>query len=245
MPATKYSCEYHVRSYECDRNNNLRILTLMNILQDIADNHAKAMGLGIEYVMSRGLAWVGSNYVLNIERLPKMHETIRIETWPAEERKLGVVRDFEVFGEDGKSIIRASSLWILIDYRKKRPVSLRDNISDYAILPERVIKTDFPKLPEVERVDEETKFRVRFDDIDMNRHVNNAVYFLWACEAVDPEFRLEHDPKHIEISFKKEGHMGEKIRVSTQCEGLHTFHSIRTYDGEDDRELARVYIEWA
>ncbi len=245
MEVTKFISEYNIRSYECDRNNNLRILTLMNIFQDMADNHAKEMGLGIDYVLSKGFAWVGTNYVLDIERLPKMHEHIRIETWPSEEKRLGAIREFEVFGENNKSIIQASSQWVLIDFKKKRPIGLRENLPEYAVLPQKVLETDFPKLPEVERVDEEAKFRVRFDDIDMNRHVNNAVYVLWASESVPPEFRLEHDPKHIEICFKKEGHMGEKIKVSTQCEGLHTFHSIRTYDSDDARELARAYIEWA
>ena len=244
MKLTKYANEYNIRSYECDRNNNLRILTLMNIFQDMADNHAKQMGLGLEYVLSKGFAWVGTNYALDIERLPQMHENIRIETWPSEEKRVGAIRDFEVFSEGGKSIIRASSQWVLIDFKKKRPIGLRENLPEYAVLPERALTTEFPKLPEVERVDEETKFRVRFDDIDINKHVNNAVYMLWASEAVNPEFRLEYNPKHIEISFKKEGHMGEKIKVITQCEGLHTFHSIRTYDSDDERELARAYIEW-
>lgn len=245
MQITKFVQTYDIRSYECDRNNNLRILTLMNIFQDMADNHARAMGLGMEYVLSRGLAWVGSNYVFEICRLPKMHENIRIETWPAEEKRLGAVRDFEVFGEDGKSIIRASSQWILIDFNKKRPVGLRENLPQYSVLPEHCLKTDFPKLPEVERADEEARFRVRFDDIDLNKHVNNAVYALWACEAVAAEFRLEHAPKHLEIAFKKEGLMGEKVMVHTQVDGLRTLHSICTYGGENDRELARVCIEWA
>ena len=240
----KFANNYDIRTYECDRNNNLRILTLLNIFQDMADNHAKEMGLGIEYVLSKGLAWVGSNYVLNISRLPKVHEKIKIETWPSEEKRIGAIRDFEVFGENGQSIIQATSQWILIDYRKKRPVSLKENLPEYEVLPVHALQTDFPKIPEIERVDEEAKFRVRFDDIDMNRHVNNAVYLLWACESVESEFRLTHNPKHIEVSFKKEGYMGEKIKVFTQIEGLHTFHSICTYDGKDDRELARAYIEW-
>lgn len=244
MEVTKYVNEYNIRSYECDRNNNLRILTLMNIFQDMADNHAKQMGLGIEYVLSKGMAWVGTNYVLDIDRLPQMHENIRIETWPALEKRLGAVRDFEVFAENGTSIMRASSQWVLIDFKKKRPIGLRENLPEYAVRPERALETEFPKLPEIERADEEYKFRVRFDDIDINKHVNNAVYVLWASEAVNPEFRLEHNPKHIEITFKKEGHMGEKIKVTTQYEGLHTFHSIRTYDSDDERELARAYIEW-
>ena len=125
-----------------------------------------------------------------------------------------------------------------------RPVSLKENLPEYQIIPERVIDTDFPKIRETERTDVETKFRVRFDDIDLNRHVNNAVYVLWACEAVDPEFRLTHNPKHIEMSFKKEGRIGEKIKVITECDGLNSICSIQTYGGGDDRELARAKIEW-
>ena len=35
--ATKYTKEYNIRTYECDKNGYLRIVTLFNILQDIAD----------------------------------------------------------------------------------------------------------------------------------------------------------------------------------------------------------------
>ena len=78
----------------------------------------------------------------------------------------------------------------------------------------------------------------------MNKHINNAVYILWATEAVEPEFRLAHDPKKIDINFRKEGYMGEKIRVTTQMAGNKSLHSIRTYDSDNERELARAVIEW-
>ena len=244
MTLEKYTRDYLVRSYETDRNNNLRIVTLLNIFQDMADKSAYEMGLGLDYVYSKGLGWVGSNYEMIIDRLPKMHERIHITSWPAAEKKVAAIREFEVFGEDGKSIIRASSQWVLLNIEKMRPVSLKENLPEYRIVPERVIDTDFPKIRETERTDVETKFRVRFDDIDLNRHVNNAVYVLWACEAVDPEFRLTHNPKHIEMSFKKEGRIGEKIKVITECDGLNSICSIQTYGGGDDRELARAKIEW-
>ena len=128
---------------------------------------------------------------------------------------------------------------------KKRPISLRDNLPEYQIIDDRAIETEFEgKIKEVERIDEQTKFRVRFDDIDLNKHVNNGVYALWASEAVNPDFRLSHNPSKIEINYKKEGHIGEKITVLTECDGLVTTHSIQTYDG-DNRELARARIEWA
>ena len=240
MAIMKYKKQYNVRSYECDRNNNLRILTLMNILQDIADDNAASLGFGLDFCIQNGMTWVGSNYILEIERLPKIHENIVIETWPSAKNKLSAYRDFEIFGEDGTSIIRATSQWILINIEKKRPVSVLDNLPIQDVVNERAVNTDFPKMESIERIDNRFKFRVRFDDIDLN----NAVYILWATEAVEPDFRLNHNPAKISINFRKEGYMGEKIAVLTQMDGNISTHSIKTYDSDNERELARATIEW-
>ncbi len=244
MQATRYSNTYSVRSYECDRNNNLRILTLMNIFQDMADIDAAQRGFGLQFCIDNGMTWVGSNYVLEVERLPKMHENITFQTWPSAKNKLSAYRDFEVFGEDGISIIRASSQWLLINLEKRRPISVIDNMPPTPTVEGRAIDTDFPKLPEAEYADNQYKFRVRFDDIDLNKHINNAVYVLWATEAVEADFRLAHNPAKIEINFRKEGYMGEKVMVVTQMDNNKSIHSIRTYDTENERELARAVIEW-
>ena len=243
MKMEKYTKLYTVRSYECDCNNNLRILTLMNILQDIADENAALFGFGLDFCINSGLTWVGTNYMLEIDRLPKMHENIKIVTWPSARNKLSAYRDFEVFGEDDKSIIRATSAWALISVERRRPVSVIDNMPVAEIVETRAIDTDFPKIPEVEEFEEQYKFRVRFDDIDINKHINNAVYILWACEAVESQFRLNHNPAKISINFKKEGFIGEKIMVITEQNDKNSLHSIRTY-GDNERELARVAIEW-
>lgn len=244
MTIEKYHKQYAIRSYECDRNNNLRILTLMNIFQDMADEDAARQGFGLEFCISNGMTWVGANYVIEIERLPKIHELVTIETWPSAKNKLSAYRDFEVFGEDGKPIIKASSQWLLLNLAKKRPVSVIDNMPSHQLLEERAITTDFPKLDECKHIDSSYKFRVRFDDIDLNKHINNAVYILWATEAVEPDFRLTHNPIKISINFRKEGYMGEKIKVLTEMSDNVSIHSICTYDSENERELARAVIEW-
>lgn len=240
---TKYEKEYIIRSYECNINNELRIVTLLNIFQDIADEHASKMKLGLEYCLSRGLAWVGSNYHIKINRLPKIHEQIKIITWPSEEKKLGAIRDFHVRNLDGEDLIRASSQWILINFEKKRPVALRDNLPEYSALNERALLTDFPRLPDLERIDNSREFTVRFDDIDLNQHVNNAVYPLWATESVPPELRLNHSPEELEICFKKEAHYGEQIEAQSQMtEDMTSLHSILAKG--DGRELAKIRIKW-
>lgn len=244
MEITKFSRDYTIRSYECDRNNQLRIVTLMNIFQDMAYAQVTQMGFGLRFCLKNKVTWVGTNYAIEIDRLPKMDENIRIDTWPSGEKKLSMTRDFEVFGGDGKSIIRASSQWVMVDFIKHRPVVLKERLPEYDLVENRALQTDFPKIRDLERVDYQAKFRVRYDDIDLNRHVNNGVYVLWACEAVDSGFRIKHTPRYIEIAYKKEGYLGEKIMVNTEYDGLTALLSINTYDGNNDRELARATVVW-
>ncbi len=239
----KYSKKYLIRTYECDKNSKLRLVTLMNIFQDIADEQAAILGLGLDFCLQHGMAWVGSNYHLQIFRMPKLHEEIILTTWPAVEKKLGAIRDFSVSDSQGNEIIRASSQWILIDVTKKRPISLRDNLPQYKVVNDRVMNEDFnSRLSDVARDDYRMSFNVRFDDIDINNHVNNAVYPLWASEAVSSDFRQNKEISEIEIAFKKEGLYGETVEVITQINGNETLHRISAQT--DGRELSRVRILW-
>jgi len=243
MAVSKYQKEYFIRSYECDKHGNLRLLTLMNILQDAADSHADALGLGYEYCVSRQLAWVAANYHVKIFRAPKIHEPVVITTWPSEERKLSVVRDYEMADKDGNILVQASTQWVLINIENKRPQAIRANLPEYQVVSEKADNFEFTKLILPETFDLYKEIAVRFDDIDVNNHVNNAVYPLWASEAVSPEFRDNHAVSELEIAFKKEAFLGEKVKVATAMDNLNSFHEIISL--ADERELARVSVVWA
>ena len=238
----RYTKIYNLRTYECDKNGYLRIVSLFNLLQDMADSHATDLGLGMEFCLSKGLAWVGVNYHVKINRMPKIHENIRIVTWPSEERKLGAIRDFAVYDETDALIMVASSQWILIDFIRKRPVALKEKLPQYKVINEHSLISAFEKLPDVEKTDTDKTFSVRFDDIDINMHVNNSLYPLWAIETLEYSFRDSYLPEEIEIMFKKEGRLGEHVNVKSQINGIQTLHSIKSTD--DDRELSRIRIKW-
>lgn len=155
---------------------------------------------------------------------------------------MGAYRDFLVYDENGNKIIQASSQWILINFAKKRPVALRDNLPEYQVIPERAIETEFPKIEDISSVESKTEFKIRFDDIDINNHVNNAIYLLWASEAVNGEFRNQHQPREIEIAFKKEALFGESIYIESQNDGENSIHEIKSTN--DNRELARLKFRW-
>ena len=73
-------------------------------------------------------------------------------------------------------------------------------------------------------------------------HINNALYPLWATEALDHAYRNDHLPCEIEVSFKKEGHLDEDVIISSQIDELKTLHSIKS--SVDNRELSRIRINW-
>ncbi len=242
--ATKYQKKYDVKSYEVDCHGFLRLLSLMDILQDVAVENADALGLGLETCAEHNLSWVGSNYLIQIERMPKLHDKLHIETWPAETKFCSAIRDFIVKDESGHAVIKASSQWILIDIEQRRPMMLKKYFPDYEAVGERILDTNFPKMAEVTgaEVTFKTSFKVRFDDIDVNGHVNNTIYPLWASESVDEAYRMVHLPAEIELCFKKEVLYGQTVEVWTQQIENISRHSI--YDQKTHTELAQCRIKW-
>ena len=243
MAIRKQVHTYVVKSFECDRKDTLRLLTLLNLFQDIADDSANEIGIGYDYLRTVGKAWVLIAMNVEIDRMPHLQEEITVVSWPSDELPLYTEREFEVWSASGERIIRACSQWIIIDFASRRPVPVRRHLPEYEPVREKVIADNrFRKLPEVEREDYTERFLVRYDDIDRNDHVNNAIYSLWASESLIPEYRMGHEPARLDINFKKEGLFGEKILVRTQMDGDSSLHSIQAV--EDGRELARVRFEW-
>ena len=243
MEVDKLTKNHVVKSYECDRESTLRIPTLMNMFQDIAYDHANKIGVGFDFCQSHGMTWVSVGFHIIIDRMPRTGETIKVVSWPSETKSVVAIREFLVVDNNNSPIIKASSQWAVLDLERKRPVLLRDRLISYPVIPERALDAKFAKLPLLDRIDITSKFIVRYDDIDVNNHVNNSIYPLWASENVDRDFRLSHIPTQIEISFIKEGHFKDNIRVSGKIEGTTSYHSIQT----DNRsgELARVKIIWS
>lgn len=241
MVVEKFSKEYTIHSYECDKRENMRLLTLMNILQDMADSHAAQMNLGYDFCLKNGLAWVAADYHLKIHRWPRLHETVLLQTWPSIEKKAGAIRDYLVFDKNGIPLVQASTQWVLIDFVAKRPVALRKHLPEYNVVPERSDDYEFIRLPEVEDVALSRCFKVRFDDIDMNNHVNNSLYPLWAAESVPVDWLENKCIAEIAVSFKKPAVYGDEIQVKTALKDNVSEHNL--YGA--DNELARVVIHWA
>ena len=238
----KFFKNYEIKSFECDQTGFLRLRTLFNFFQDLADTHANKMGLGYHFCKERGIGWIGGAYHIRIHKMPKWEDQIQIWTWPSASTAVTGIREFQMCSQDNFVLIDASSQWVLIDTQKFRPISVIKHVGAYDLIPERFIETQFEKLPILERIDYETDEIIRYDDIDINGHVNNAVYPTWALDALPPIFLKKNNLLELKIQFKKPALLSNSVHVQTQIESEHTFHVITNKDGSS--EFARLEINW-
>ncbi|MGB4470493.1 MAG: acyl-ACP thioesterase, partial [Tepidanaerobacteraceae bacterium] len=95
-------------------------------------------------------------------------------------------------------------------------------------------------------IDVEKEFRVRYSDIDTNRHVNNVKYAAWAIESVPLEIVLNCTLTNLKVTYKKETTYGKNIKTLTQIirqgENTTCLHSIVD---ENKNELCLLESKWA
>ncbi len=229
-----------LQAYQCDRFGNMRPLILMNELQGMGDKHAEKLGVGYEYCEAHGIAWVVTHYLVDIIEMPTERSAFQIITWPSVSDNLRATRDFEIRGSDGRLMVRATSQWILIDLNTRRPVRLSEHLPPFENLTERAWDRTFDKFPEFDATKTHV-MKCRFDDIDVNQHINNAVYAVWATESVGYQYRSQHQLKRIELNFKKEIKPDTpEVQIDVAIDGLSSYHRIRT----GDTEHAIVVCTW-
>lgn len=234
--------EYKIKSYEVTLNNEIKPFALLHYFEDIAYLNAESYGFGHSATIEKNLYWFVVKYHLKFDSLPKAWEKIKIKTWPRKNGGIQCLRDFEIYSEDCSKIGAASSAWVLVDIDTKRPVN-PFKVLDFPQLGEqKAFETNFPKIQCVEQVDFEKVFDIRFDDLDINRHVNNANYIAWAGETLPYDFRVSHCLSEIEIQYKKECSYGTKVISQVQCCGDSTVHVLK--DNETKEELCHIRLGW-
>lgn len=234
--------EHDIKWYEVDFLRILKPCALLNHLQDVATKSADRFGIGMSFLEPRNYAWFLIKYHLEFNDYPENCEKIVLKTESRGYLKLFAIRDFEIWSQDEQTLLgRASSQWAMINLTDKNFVKL----SDIEKLPKFESREDdlvFSRINSLEHYDEELEFRVRYDDIDVNKHVNNANYLTWAFEALPLEFRKNHKPKTIDLVYKKEISYGNNVISKVKIENNKTSHLLE--NKETSETLCIVEVQW-
>lgn len=238
----KYTKVYQVKSYECDANGVLRLRTLFNYFQDMADEHADKMGLGYHFCIERNIGWIGGAYHVQINRLPKWEEEVTLYTWPSDATPVTGIRDFQMIDKNGTILVNATSQWVLVDLVRMRPLPITKHIGTYELVKERAIVSSFPAIVPPETDSNEIIVPVRTDDIDINNHVNNAVYPSVCLDGVPEGIKNQKSISEIQVSFKRPAVLSDKILIKSALETNISTHQL--FDESGLKEFARVVLKW-
>jgi acyl-ACP thioesterase len=235
--------KFTVRSYEMDLQGVASVPAICNYLQEVAGNHATELGVAVDHLFKKNMTWVLSRLHMKVFRYPFWREEIKIETWPSGRQHKFATRDFLIFDQKHKILVKATSSWMIIDLKTQKPIVM-PAFMDEIRLPDRqrAIEDSFMKMNLPKNPNSERKFDVRLSDLDINQHVNNVKYIEWALESVPFEIWKAKVLSDLEISFRSETKYGESIIIQSERTDDVFIHNV--ISEKDQRALALLKTTW-
>ena len=148
-------------------------------------------------------------------------------------------RYYQLTGADGKVLVRASALWVLMDRRERRFVfpeawGIRiDAVTTGSELP-------LPTPPKLGDPTGEGSFTVPYSYVDLNGHMNNTRYFDLAEDLMPPDLRL-CPLREAAVEYGGEARLGTSIHLTHRQET-----SSFSLSGEaEGKRLFRLRLDYA
>lgn len=210
-----YKLESKIRYSESNSDSRLTYHALLNYLQDSSTLHSEELGESGAQLFEQNLAWILSFWQVCIEEMPKESQDITVSTWPYETKGLFGLRNFCIENDKGEKIVKANSIWVLIDTRTGRPIRITDEVSShYPSEPKLEMDYCDRKIAVPKEYIEKEPIIVPKYFIDTNNHMNNAKYVMVAEEYLPEDFQV----KEIRVEYKTAAVLGDVIvpRVAVQ-----------------------------
>ena len=203
-----YQFESRVRFSETDKDRNLTLESIVDYFQDCSTFQSEDLGIGFSYLLPQNLTWVLSYWHIVVEEYPKLGDEIAICTLPYDFRGFMGKRNFYMENKEGKRIVKADSLWTLLDMKKMVPVRVSEEILKSYPNEEKIEMEYLSRKIAIEG--EETvgeMLVIQKHHLDCNDHVNNGQYIKMASVYLPQNFQI----MQMRAVYKNQAHLGDII----------------------------------
>ena len=206
---------YRIKSYEVDIHRRLRISAMLDFFQESAWRHATDLKVGVEQLGSQGCFWVLSRLSLQVDEYPVWNDEITVHTWPKGIDKLMALRDFLILNRAGEVCVRASTAWIIVDSKRRRPVRIEPFFSHITLLLDReALPGTAKKVPPLSEGDAMSQYTAGYSVLDINRHVNNARYADWITDSFSLDKFEKTAIRDFSINYLAEVGPGQAVDIT-------------------------------
>lgn len=231
-----------VSDYDCDCSNHLKISAVMKYMQQTSSQQLAHMGFSVEKLMQEKMVFLLSKISIQIHRMPVCNEEIVVGTAPTQPRGARFVREFVVESPKGERLVSALSLWILVhpDTRK----ILRPSFFPYDMQFQPPALQEIMEDVSLEKQSTSssvcTQISVQYSHIDINQHVNNAVYADFVCDTLPYQKVISRGIRTLILSFQKEAKQNDLLTLCRQQQGDGVYHITGQHSGKACFEAAVI-----
>ena len=189
---------------DIDKNGVLKASSLLHAYQDIASDHADALGVGYDELIKKDWIWVLSKVKYEIYGSIEPDAEYRLSTYPRPKKGAAFPRDFYLNSKDGSTVAAGTSMWCVMNFATRKlersGVDFDGECIGYAPFDEGIekIRSRQPVQAGIHKVTEA--------DLDVNRHVNNSRYADMAGDVLGTG-----GFSGLVMNFLKEAVLGDEI----------------------------------
>lgn len=203
--------------------------------QQIAMEHCDQLGYTVPELLRIHRVFLLCKLQLTVNRAPVEGERIRLTTTANVPKRIIYKRVCAFDALDGERLATVDSRWALVDTTTRRIT--RDAPPAFLELLAPAEDVSDIRARRANCDEEAQSVRVTYSMTDTNRHVNNAFYADWVCDALEPLLIRGAQVRDMKLFYHHEAVPGDTVRIrSAVQDGVYCFSgdvdSGRCFDAE-------------
>ena len=210
------SAEYtfQVQHMDVGFRESIRFAKLGAYLLHTAGLNANENGFGIDVLHAEQRAWVLSRFAVEMTQYPKSGDFFSVETWIQDFGRIFTTRNFCVRDASRNAIGGGSSIWCMIDMESRKAVDLRSKQEYEGFATGIPSPIDKPIKVIVPQAEPTSRHRIKYSDIDFNRHTNSMKYLEWMLDLFPMSVYQNQQVKRMDINYVNEAVFGDTVDIS-------------------------------
>lgn len=196
--------QFSIMMHDVGPDKKARVKSIFNYMQANVDEHSRRQGTSLGDIESLNLSWVYARFYAVIRQYPVLHQKIICSTWRSRLEQYLAYRDFTICDENKNVLVAATASLALINRDTRKPAEINVPSSKlFETHAERSVEYTFGKITDIENYPVTYRTAARYEDIDVNNHMNNAAYAQMFYESFAGHVD-KTELASIDISFRGE-----------------------------------------
>ncbi len=216
-PKGTHTATFVVPCYDCDCNNRMRLSGFLKHTQQANTEQTDSLGMAYETLYAKGMVFVLAKVYIQVAQMPLPGQVMTVQTCPLQPVGAQFLRELVFASEEGP-LAHMYATYLLINAHSRK--ILRPSAFPYSMEMGTFTESmQLFKMAVPESLAELPDRKIYYSDIDLNGHVNNAVYADIALDCLDYTLCSTRNITEFRVQFIAETLPGESLRLSVGQSG--------------------------